>query len=598
MTGTWRRGLLGGLLTWSLAHGVALAQPQPLADVSVLIQANTRPLARAGQPVDYMLVVGNAGPSVATGVRVSFSSANLNNVVASGACSALPCMITTQGVGFNASIFVHATVAADGPFTLSAGVNPRQKDPNPSNNMASVTVASRPKQLAADVSLSILPVGKPAARIGQAVDYRLVVANAGPTAATGVSVRYKSANLAGLQVGGACSALPCMITTLGSGYNATIDVHATVSADGPFTLSAGAFSRENDPDPSNNSATVTLATPAPKPKRPPGGPADVSLSIQPVGKSLARTGQGVDYRLVVGNAGPSVATDVSVRLKSANLTGLQVSGACGQMPCTIGALGVGAKASILVHQTVVGDRPFTLAAGAFSGQTDPNPSNNTANVTVAPPPPPPKRGPADVSLSLQPVGPHSARAGQQVDYRLIVGNAGPAAARGVAVSLKSANLADPEVSGECARLPCTIRALAAGATASITLRQRVVADRPFSLTAMAVASQTDPDPANNSEGVAVDPPPGPRRGQWLRWLLFTGGGLLALGLGTAAFVHAHGRARWLRQLSVKAVRGTEDALASGPLAFAAPSVGVTVRCEAGETGPLGPVPVLKVVSDD
>ena len=602
MTGRWRCGLLGGFLVWSLAHGVALAQPQPSADVSVLIQANTRPVARAGQPIDDMLVVGNAGPSAATGVRVSFSSANLTNVQVSGACSALPCMITTLGAGYNASIFVHATVAADGPFTLSAGVSPRQKDPNTSNNTASVTVAppaTTPKQPggAADVSLSIVPVAKPAARAGQGVDYRLVIGNAGPSAATGVSVRFKSANLAGLQVSGACSALPCTITTLGAGYNASIDVHATVAADGPFTLSAGASPREKDPNPSNNTTMVTVAPPATKPTQP-GGTADLSLSILPVGKPVARAGQGVDYRLVVGNAGPAAATSVSVRFKSANLAGLQVSGACGQMPCAIGALGVGAKAGVLVHQTVVGDRPFSLVAGAFSSQTDPTPSNNTANVTVQPPPPAPKRGPADVSLSLQPFGAHRARPGQWVDYRLVVGNAGPSVARGIAVSFKSANLADPQVSGDCARLPCTIRALTAGATASIILRQTVVADGPFRLTARAVASQTDPDPANNTAGVTVDPPPSPWRGQRLWWLLIIGAGLLALGLGTGAVLGAQGRARWLRQLSVKAVRGSEDALASGPLAFAAPSVGVTVRCEAGETGPLGPVPVLKVVSDD
>ena len=103
------RGLAGGGMLLGLAPGVALAQTpppaqtyayvQPTADVSVSIQANTTPVARAGQPLDYMLVVGNAGPSAASGVRVSFSSANLTNLQVSGACSALPCMIATLGVG-------------------------------------------------------------------------------------------------------------------------------------------------------------------------------------------------------------------------------------------------------------------------------------------------------------------------------------------------------------------------------------------------------------------------------------------------------------------------------------------------------------------
>ena len=478
-----------------LAPGVALAQTpppaqtyayvQPTADVSVSIQANTTPVARAGQPLDYMLVVGNAGPSAASGVRLSFSSANLTNLQVSGACSALPCMITTLGAGYNASIYVHATVAADGPFTLSAGAMPRQKDPQTPNNTASVTVnppstASKPGGGSADVSVSIRPGGKLLARAGQGMDSQLVVTNLGPSAATGIRVSSSSVNLTNAQVSGACSALPCMIATLGAGYNASIDVHATVAADGPFTLKAAAMPRQNDPQTSNNTASVTVNPPA----------------------------------------------------------------------------------------------------------TAPKPGGETADVS------------ADVSISIEPSGKPRARAGEGLDYQLLVANAGPSAARRVSVKLASANLDDPQVSGSCARLPCSISALAAGATASITVHQTVVADRPFSLKVLASASQPDPNTANNADGVSVTPPPHKGPGEWLPWLFGTVAGLLALGLGTMVAMNARARSRWLRQLSVSGDRGSEDAFAPGPLSFVAPSLGVTVRCEAGESGPIGPVPILKVVSDD
>lgn len=325
----------------------------------------------------------------------------------------------------------------------------------------------------------------------------------------------------------------------------------------------------------------------------------MSVSLQANGAPVARGGQLVDYTLVVGNAGPSEATGVVVSLSPTNLTAAQVSGACDSLPCMITRLGAGSKASIYVHTTVAADGPFILAAAVKPRQLDPDTSNNTAEVRVEPPP---VAGPADVSLSIRPSGQPVARANQGVGFWLVIGNAGPSAATGLAVNVAAGNLANPQVSGACDRLPCTIASLGPGVSASVLLHQTVVADGAFSLQAEAVSGQTDPDPSNNGAQVTVEPvstgrdgdDPTPGDGLW--WLI-GGVGLLVAGLGTKAVIDARTRARWLRQLSVRAERGSEDAFAPGPLTFVAPSVGITVRCEAGEAAPCGAVPILEVASD-
>jgi uncharacterized repeat protein (TIGR01451 family) len=353
--------------------------------------------------------------------------------------------------------------------------------------------------------------------------------------------------------------------------------------------------------------------------------ADVSVAIQANTTPVARAGQALDYMLVVGNVGPSAATGVRISFSSENLTNIQVSGACGALPCMIDTLGAGYNASLYIHASVAADGPFTLTASANPRQTDPNTSNNTASVTVGPAPSKHDRAVADVSLSIQPNGSFLAQAKRAVDYQLIIGNAGPSVATAVSVTLKSDNLTAPGVSGACSRLPCTIGALSAGAKANIFVHQNVNADAPFTLLANVVDAETDPNSANNSARLTVKPtvrsrsgdnttagqadgqdavspdvdarhnPPGPDPGL-VFWLLVAAGSL-TLSLATKAVVDARRRARWLRQLSLIAVRGAEGVVAAGPLPFVAPTMVVTVSCARGQAGPRGPAPILKVVND-
>jgi hypothetical protein len=90
---------------------------------------------------------------------------------------------------------------------------------------------------------------------------------------------------------------------------------------------------------------------------------------------------------------------------------------------------------------------------------------------------------------------------------------------------------------------------------------------------------------------------------WLAWLnpwTFSAAVLLGLAIIGAAIlreVRNQQRRRWLRQLQVTADAGFMTS-AAGPLPLAAPALALSVRCEPGEAGAAGAVPINKVVYDD
>jgi uncharacterized repeat protein (TIGR01451 family) len=88
---------------------------------------------------------------------------------------------------------------------------------------------------------------------GQAVEYTLAVANAGPATAADVFVTDTPTNLTITNVaGGGCTALPCTLPSLAAGADVTITVTATIDAKAPFDNAATAESSVVDPDAANN----------------------------------------------------------------------------------------------------------------------------------------------------------------------------------------------------------------------------------------------------------------------------------------------------------------------------------------------------------
>lgn len=123
-------------------------------------------------------------------------------------------------------------------------------DPDLSNNQAEDRNA-----LAASADLSVdktlLDAGP--FLVGQVVRYSIVVANAGPSAATSVQVTEFPENLEIVAASGACEALPCTLAVLEPQATASLEVSARILQAGAFrNLVAVASQDIEDPDPGDN----------------------------------------------------------------------------------------------------------------------------------------------------------------------------------------------------------------------------------------------------------------------------------------------------------------------------------------------------------
>ena len=183
-------------------------------------------------------------------------------VTVRGACSSLPCTLGELAPGEVREVIATLSPPADyaGPPTLTvrslAVSDPF--DPRPENNAASVVTTVT--QLA---DLSITKSGPTTAVPGGRVTYTVTVANAGPSAATAVTVDdLTPAGLTFVSTSGDCAtAFPCDLGTMAPGTTRTISATYTVArgiAVPPvITNAATVLSEIGDPNPANNRAAVS-----------------------------------------------------------------------------------------------------------------------------------------------------------------------------------------------------------------------------------------------------------------------------------------------------------------------------------------------------
>ena len=156
---------------------------------------------------------------------------------------------------------ITATVKATGPYANTATVTAIEPDPDPLNN----TQTSTPVPGAQANMAVTKAVNNAAPLIGSNVVFTVTASNAGPNAATGVSVSdalpagytFVSASAsAGTYTSGTGV---WTIGSLANGGSATLIITATVKATGPYANTATITASEPDPDPLNNTQTVTVS---------------------------------------------------------------------------------------------------------------------------------------------------------------------------------------------------------------------------------------------------------------------------------------------------------------------------------------------------
>ena len=479
--------------------------------------------AVAGSNVSYQLAVVNNGPSDAAGLSVT-------DMLPTGVV-----FVSATGTGWTCTHTGNVSVTCNRPALAPAATAPTitvvvtapaqatslsniasvaatTADPDPTNNSSTADTT-----VTASADLSIVKTGPATVAAGQLVSYQLVVANAGPSDAAGLSVAdtlpagvtFVSATGTGWTCSNAGNvSVTCTAAALAAGATASpITVAVTGPAQaGVLTNSSTVTAATPDPDPSDNTSTVdTTVT----------GIADLSLTK--TGPATAVAGAPVAYQLVVTNAGPSDAATVAVHdTLPAGVTFVSATGAgwtCTNsgnvsVTCTRPAIATGVSAPAITVTVTAPAQAGTLtnAATVSAATTDSDLTNNDSSATTT--------VTASADLSLTKLAPPTVTAAGSLAYTITATNGGPSDAANVSVTdTLPAGVTFVSASGTgwtCTNtgnvsVTCARPALAAGTSApAITLTVTAPSQATTLTNTASVASPTpDPDPTNNSASVTT-----------------------------------------------------------------------------------------------
>jgi uncharacterized repeat protein (TIGR01451 family) len=366
---------------------------------------------------------------------------------------------------------------------------------------------------AADVSIVKTAATSPIVP-GREATFTLAATNNGPSTARGVSVSDQlPAQFSFSSASPGCSAaggtLTCTIAELALGASHAFTVTGRVASSVTECLANTATVTSTTPDPNtaNNSSAVC------PPVEPQSG---LSITKTPSRTELPAGGGQVMYTLVVKNNGPSDDPGVTVSdplaagltLVSAEPSQGSCSTAGNTVSCDLGRLVDGGSAQVLVTVNVHGT-PGCITNTAQVRGGNGGAGQASAQVCVPPGPVPPP-----VTFDLQVDKTTNVRRpafGQNVRYRIVVRNNGPAAAPDVDVT---DTLNRPAVvvsvrasTGSCTRaipMRCQLGTIQPGQSVTITVvvkpRQAGCGQRNA---ASATGAGTDSNPANNMDTVAI-----------------------------------------------------------------------------------------------
>ena len=349
-------------------------------------------------PITYTIEISNAGPSTATQVYLTdtLSSKVIFNAVTPVGCfydegeHRVVCDLGVLAPGAGMSITIATTAMQSGPAENIVTVSAAEHDHVAGNNTRPVTT-----QVASVVDLHVTLSDDPdPVPAGERLTYTLVVANAGPDAATGVmltntlpvDVVYSSTEtVQGTPFLAAPGVITYSLGTIPAGEAVTATVFVTVSpsARGTLEASATAIAAEDDLNAGNNRDIVEPTTVN----------AEADLSVGLIQATVTVTaGQEFTYTVAVTNSGPSTAMAVVLTdtLPSAlSYVGAEVSlvgGNCQAadvgISCTLGTMALHQTAwvtmTLATDPGASGQVVSTIAAASL--ESDPDMENNTLDI--------------------------------------------------------------------------------------------------------------------------------------------------------------------------------------------------------------------------
>ncbi len=379
--------------------------------------------ASAGDTIGYSIFVFNNGPDAASNVTVSdplpagttFVSIDASdgtftcNPPAAGSGGTVTCSAATMPVEgtvrFTLSVKT-SSAAPSGSIVNTATITSPTPDPNTSDNSSSASTGIVGSS-AASADLSIDSMDRATAvSAGATASFQVAISNKGPstanhprlTNAVPANTTFLSASVADpigdfhctTPAAGTTGNIVCTAPTFDVRggdqpvFTFTFRVNNGVSQETTLTNSASIAADETDPNASNNTASRTTAITTTAPS------ADVSVAV---------SGGGTTFSIVVRNAGPNDAASVtltdSVPSGSTFVNWSQNSGpafncstpspgATGTINCTIGVLpGLEGKTTTAEFVlTVDTATQVTNTASVSSSTADPRPDNNTSSFPV------------------------------------------------------------------------------------------------------------------------------------------------------------------------------------------------------------------------
>jgi hypothetical protein len=532
--------LIGTTYTVSIGARSDTFDPQPasnaasidellgsVADISVAFAPNL--VASAGGEADIIVTVANAATSntaraVVLVARIPASLRRKAQKAGPSDCeltdggltadSSFRCPVGDLAPGATATYTFSGSVAADAPaglLPLAASVVTTSIDPVLVNNTAPAAALT----IGQTANLSIAHAVPDLVTAGGPWSSKIVVQNAGPSAAPKVSVRATYDRSVGSLTASTGAAkgvcinqtdyeIICTFASLAVGGRIEIAVEGTVSSQAAGSVGLVSMSAVGsgavDPIPEDNITEHTSAVRV---------SADLVSSLTGPGSVVA--GQPATYRLVVRNNGPSEATgvvmpvDISDLLNDLSVTS-DISGhGCfvtdvGGINCGRIRLGSGASATLTITGRTSGDiaagAVVSLTARARTDTPEGNTENNVASV----------RSEVTLFPSLQIAfgeTTSSVTAGGTATYTVIITNNGITRADNVTLNIAVAG--DAVVTTSCGR--CDGR-LDAGATRTVTVTARVPSSAPngatFTLTAVANSEGSRPPPVETTTRVSVE----------------------------------------------------------------------------------------------
>ena len=543
-------GINDGTLFTTFSAGSSIADPNnannveseqtayATPDANVQITASDAPdPVTNGNLLTYTVNAANAGPDPAPNAGVTFAthpSLTFQSLSAPAGWSCTTPAVNSTGVisctnasfpsGGAASFTLVMKVVTSGSggvlnsvFTISSGA----QDPVPANN--SIEVFTNWVGQTSDLAITKSTLSTAAAQ-GSTITYTLSSSNAGPDAASNVTVTdvlpiqllFQSISApAGWSCTtpavGANGTVTCTIASFANGATANFTLVTTVAPNATGTINNNATigGSGSDPNPGNGSGASPATAVA--------GNSDLGVTKTTTANNIP-PGGAISYTINVNNGGPDPAASVVMTdTLPATLLFQSLSapagwscttpavGATGTITCTAATLAAGATATFTLNVTVAsGASGFvTNTANVSHSGPDANPVNSSGTspqTQIAPPP-----TTADLSITKTTAATTLAQ-GQTFSYTIAVANAGPDAATSVVMndvlpaSLQFVSLAAP--AGWSCTTPavntngavnCTAATLASGATASFTLTVRVTSTATGSVSNTATTSSATND---------------------------------------------------------------------------------------------------------